>query len=127
MNIDQSIFAELSTILSGKVYPIFAQEGTLPPYITYKVNPNERVRTLEGQGNLVDSDCQIDIFHTRLSDLKTLTKSVISEIKSWNFTTLASTGTYIQRCDITEQVDTYDSETKEYQCTLDLTISYKEE
>jgi hypothetical protein len=127
MDIEQAIFTELSSVLNGKIYPIQAQQDISSPYITYRLTSHERNRIMTGHDNLVDAEYSIDIFYDNYSSLKTLTASVVNEIKTWRFTTLGTTGPHCQRCDITEEVYTHDFDTNLYQCTLDILITYREE
>ena len=126
MDINEAIRTELHAILTSKVFPILAPDTVIAPYITYQPINTDRIRTLMQFDSLVDAPYQIDIFHTTFANLIALKTQIIAEIKTWMLSTLATTGPYCQAIDITEEIETYDPETKLYQCTIDFTISFKE-
>ena len=129
MYIQEAIRAVLSAIsgLSGKVFPLEAQQGTPAPYVTYSVSGGERSRTLIEHDGLVTAQYQIDAYHTSYTNILALRRLILTEIKTWERTNLGSTGPYIQACTITDEpVETYDDETKLYQTTIDIEISYQE-
>jgi hypothetical protein len=126
MNIEQAIYTELSAVtgLSGKVFPMIAQQDINAPYLTYELNGLARVRTLISNDGLIESPYQLDIFHTSYSSLKALIDLVVAEIKTWERTNLGSTGPYIQVCSFGDQVETYDPDNLLYQGTIDINIAY---
>jgi hypothetical protein len=128
MTFEESLVVKLSFIkeISAKVFPLDAQEGTKAPYITYQLNNNDRTMVHSGFDGLIKGEYQIDIFHNSYKNLKTLTGLVLTEIKTWLFTTMAITGPYISDLKIINQVETYDPETKLYQSTIDIEVYYKE-
>ena len=128
LDIEESMVIELQSIsgLSSKIFPIMAQRDTSIPYLTYNLNENERTRTILTHDGLIDARYQFDIFHNSYSSLKALSDLVIAKLKTFALKKLASTGVYCQKCDILDEVRTYDEETLLYQCTIDILISYKE-
>ena len=129
MTIEEGLVAELSAItgLSGKVFPITAQQDTSTPYLTYSKNDTERLRTLLSHDGYVEIQFQLDIFHTGYSSLLALKRLVIAEIKTWERTNVGgATGPHIQACTIDEEIETHDDETNLYQGTIDFKICYNE-
>jgi hypothetical protein len=128
MTIEEGLVIELSVItgLSGKVFPITAQQDTATPYLTYSKNDTERLRTLLSHDGYVEVQFQFDIFHTGYSSLLSLKRLVIAEIKTWERTNIGVTGPYIQACTLDEEIETYDDETKLFQGTIDFKICYNE-
>jgi hypothetical protein len=129
MYIQEAICSELSAVtgLTNKVFPIEAQQGLTTPYCIYKVIDGERMRTLSAHDGLIRSVYQLDLFHTSYTSLLSLRRLVMTELRTWEQTNLASTGPYIQECSvIDEPVETFDDDTQLYQSTIEFTISYTE-
>jgi hypothetical protein len=128
MAIETAIVTELSAVtgLSGKVFPIVAQQNTVVPYVTYKLVDSERKRILTSPSGLVEAPYQIDVFHSSYSALKLLTDAIIAELKTWEQTNLGITGEYVQAIEISEGIETFDDETNLYQGTIDIHLSYNE-
>jgi hypothetical protein len=127
--IQEAITAELSAVtgLSGKVYPIEAQQGTSAPYLVYSVSGGERSRTLIQHDGLVMANYQIDLFHTSYTNILSLRRLVLTEMQAWERTNLGGTGPYIQACTILDEpIETFDNETELYQSTIDIQICYTE-
>jgi hypothetical protein len=128
LKIEEAIYTELNAVtgLSGKVFPIVAQQNTITPYLTYAMTSTERNRTLSTPAGLVEAPYQIDIFHTKYSSLKVLIDLIIEEMKTWEQTNLGVTGPYIQCCTIGESLETFDDETNLYQGTIEIHLAYNE-
>lgn len=127
MDIKEAITVEFEKILPDKVFPIVAPEGTKTPYMTYELNNADRSFTLNGHGDLISSNYQLDIFDVDFENLMINKKAFINALKGWTQSTLGLTGPYCDSCEITDEVESFDDRTLEYQCTIDFTISYKEE
>lgn len=128
MTIEQAIHTRLSAVsgLSGKVWAINALQDTAAPYATYNVNNTDRSRSLTAHVGLVSAQYQVDVFHTTYANIMALKRLIIAELKTWERTNLATTGPYIQRCTIIDEVESHDEETKLYQGTIDFDICYNE-
>ena len=126
MRIEEALFTEFSGILNLRFFPLTAQQGTAFPYGVYTLTGADRTMKLTGFEGVVTATYQIDVFHGTYANLKTLKDLIVAKIKTFNFRNLGGSGPYCQSVEITEDVETYDPQTKEYQCTLDIQITFKE-
>lgn len=129
MDLDKGLKTELSAVsgLSGKVFPLTAQEGTAVPYATYSLVGTDRVKDLtNGHDGLVEGRYEIELFHTRHSDLKVLMNAVIAKLKSLSQTNIGTTGPYIQQLDIENELETYENEALKYRGIIEFNIYYNE-
>jgi hypothetical protein len=127
MDLEQAFVVELAALtgLSGKVFPIYAQEGTAAPYCTYEQDDEENTEKLDGHDTLITARYQINCYQSTYSGLVTLYNSILAEIKTWQQTTLGASGPFIQSCTIQNALKTYDHEVKLYQGSIDIEITYK--
>lgn len=128
MDFEQALTAELSTIagLSGKISPSIAEQDPLAPYLVYSLGKNKETQTLTRYTGLVESDYQIDLFHSSYAGLKALKKLVIQTIKSFNQRVVGTTGPYIQDVTIINDFETYEYSVKLHKGVIEFNVSYNE-
>lgn len=128
MDLEQGLIAELSAItgLTNKVFPIMAAQGTLAPYLTYSLGSNNRENTLMGYDGLVQSQYQLDLYHSTYANLKALKKLVIANLKTYNQRNIGGTGPYIHQIDILNDFETYEDAVKLYKGVIEFNINYNE-
>lgn len=128
MDLEQGLTAELSAIagLSNKVFPIMADQETPAPYITYALGSNDRENTLLGYDGLVQSQYQLDLYHSTYANLKALKKLVIANIKTYNQRNIGGIGPYIQQIEIITDFETYEEAVKLFKGVIEFNIDYNE-
>lgn len=129
MDLGESLKIEFESIagLNGKIYPLMAPQKTPAPYLTFEHGRSERNEELLGPANLLESQYQIEIYHSSYSNLMTLKKLVISKINSFNLRNLASTGPYCQQISIENDFEAYENAVFLYKGIIEFNINYEEE
>lgn len=128
MDLEQGLTVELSAIaeLTNKVFPIMADQGTPAPYLTYTLGSNDRENTLNGHDGLVQSQYQLDLYHSTYANLKALKKLVIANLKTYNQRNIGGTGPYIQQVEIITDLGTYEEAVKLFKGIIEFNIDYNE-
>ncbi len=128
MDFEQGLTAELSAIagLASKVFPIMAAQGTVAPYLVYSLGNNEREQHLGGHDGLVQSQYQLDLYHSTYSALKALKKLVIANIKTYGLRNIGGTGPYMQQVEIINEFETYDGTVSLYKGIIEFNVYYDE-
>lgn len=108
MDFEQGLTVELSAIagLTGKVFPLVAEQGTQTPYLVYLLGGNDRVKTLSGHDGLVESQYQLDLYHSTYANLKALKRLVIANLKTYILCNIGGTGPLIQQVEIITDFET---------------------
>lgn len=127
MSIESALTTELQAItgLSKKVFPLVAPEGMTTPYCVYEMNDTTRIMSLRQFDGLAEIEFSIAVYHDTYKQSKELMDLVVAKIKSFLFATLGSSY-YCQNCKIDNEIETYDYETKKYQCQIDIQITIRE-
>ena len=112
--------------LSGKVFPVKAQEGTEAPYLTYQLQDNERHRVQNGFDGLVDIEFEIDIFHSTYASLVALKNLVIAKVKTFQNSSIGTEGLYCQSVIIDDEFEEWDEDTNLYHGQITIILSYNE-
>jgi len=128
VDLEQGLTTELSAIagLTGKVFPIMATQGTAAPYLTYILTSNDRTKTLSGHDGLVESQYQLDLYHSAYGDLKALKKLVIANIKTYDLRNIGGTGPYIQQVEIITDFEAYEDSLELFKGIIEININYNE-
>lgn len=128
MAIRKALKYEFNTIstLSSKVFPIQAQEGQEVPYLTYQLQDNDRVMVQNGFDGLTTVQFEIDMFQKTYSDLIALKLLVIAKVKSFLFRNIGEESLYCQSCEIDDEYEDFDDDTKLYHGQFTMNISYRE-
>jgi hypothetical protein len=128
LNLEQSLEIELSSIagLNDKVYPLTSPQGAVVPYLIYTLSSTSRDKELTGNNGLVEAQYEFNIYHTVYASLKSIIALMIAKIKTFNQSTLATTGVYIQEVDIINEFETYENEAKLYKGIIEVNFYYQE-
>lgn len=128
MDLEQGLKIELSSIagLTTKIFPVAAPQGTTAPYLTYKLDGAERLKDLSGHNGSVEGRFQLDVYHAKYSNLKTLMKSIIAKLKSVEQSNIGGAGPYIQEITIENEFETFDSNVSLYRGIIELNIYFGE-
>lgn len=128
MDLEQGLTAELSSIagLTDKVFPVTAPQGTLAPYLTYALGGNDRAKTLSGHDGLVESQYQLDLYHTSYASMKALKKLVIANLKTYDLRNIGGSGPLVQQAEIITDFETYENEVELHKGIIELNIHYTE-
>lgn len=84
MTAGEQIFALLSDLVGGRVYPLFVPEtaDTADSHIVYQIIHTEPDNTLDGVTGHEWVRAQIDIYHDNYDDMLTLAARVIGRLDS---------------------------------------------
>jgi len=128
MDFEEGLTAELSAVagLAGRVFPITAQQGVQVPYLTYNLGGNERLQYLGGHDGLVQSQYQLDLYHSSYANLKAIKKAVIASIKSYVQRNIGGSGPYIQQVEILNEFETYEESVKLFRGIIEFAVHYDE-
>ena len=128
MDLEQGLTAELAALsgLANKVFPVMAAQGTKAPYLTYTLGGNDRTRTLAGHDGLVQSQYQLDLYHSTYANLKALKKLVIANLKTYEQRAIGGAGPHIQQIEIINDFETYEDAVKLYRGFIEFNVNYTE-
>lgn len=128
MDLEQGLEAELSSLtgLGGKVFPVMAPQGTKAPYLAYSLGSNNRTKTLAGHDGLVQSQYQLDLYHTAYAGLKALKKLVIANLKTYDLRNIGGSGPLIQQVEIINDFEIYEDAVKLYKGIIEFNAYYTE-
>lgn len=127
MYFEESLRIELMAIegLENKVYPLTASEGTNPPYVVYTSSEGVFEKTLDG-GYITGTkeiECEIHILTGSYSNLKTLSREVITKITSFQGRVIGGLdGVRIVDVEYDNPHEEYIEDLQEYLCVLTLTV-----
>lgn len=126
MTFEEALRAELSSIsgLSNKVFPLHAKEGITTPYIIYVSSEGIPDKTFEGYLDSKEVECEINIIHNSYSSMKSLTKSVLDKIRSFQGRYIGGYGPLIQNVSYEKPVELYENEVSLYRCLIDIKVRY---
>ena len=82
MTIETTIYTALSSLASGKVYPLVAPEKVSAPYIVYSRISSTPENTLDGGATIDLVRIQVDTYANTYSAVKSLAESVRSAMES---------------------------------------------
>lgn len=128
MDFEEGLTDELSAItgLTDKVFPVVAAQNTQAPYLTYSLGNNDRAQNLSGHDGLIQSQYQLDLYHSTYANLKALKKLVIANIKSYNLRNIGGSGPFIQQVEIINDFETYEDGVKLYKGIIEFNVYYDE-
>lgn len=129
MNIEEALTYELQEIsgLSMKVFPLIAPEGIITPYCIYEMFNTDRIMSLNQFEDLIDIEFQIVIYHDTYKQAKELMDLIILKIKSFLLRNLANSNIYCQNVQIDNEFENFDFESRKYESSIDIQISYRED
>jgi hypothetical protein len=81
MTIETTIYTALSSLASGKVYPLVAPEKVAAPFIVYSRIASTPENTLEGGATIDQVRIQVDTYANTYSAVKSLAESVRSAME----------------------------------------------
>jgi len=110
MNFEQALATELETItgLSAKVFPLFAPDAAVTPFVVYRKANIRFPKVLDGFGDRIEGNYDILVLASNYPDLQTNSDLVIAKLKSMLFRTIGTAGPTIYDITITQNADTYD-------------------
>lgn len=111
MAIEGDIQTLLSTLVSGRCYPMNAPDKVVCPYITYQVISNVPVVDLGGRNGLENRRVQVDVFDRSYGGVKTLELAVKSAMDTATFKNVPLLFSEL-----------YEQDTKIYRVTMDYSI-----
>ena len=124
MNIEQAVITELKALVTNKAYPVEAPQNTSAPYITVAMTNREEENCLDGYSGLVKKYFDIEAYAGTYADMKTLQDAIITEAKTWQLSTIASTGPYVQQVEIDNTNEFYQTDVNMHWCLVEIIIHY---
>lgn len=112
MDFEQALRAELITLtnLSGKLYPLFAPEGTIPPFVVYQKIRTDYVKTLDGTQTYRDGWYEFDLLATTYADLQLKYVALIDKLKTFVGRNIGTGGPFIQNVTVENVVELYENQ-----------------
>lgn len=112
MDFEQALRAELVPLsnLANKVFPLFAPEGTTPPFIVYQKIRTDYVKTLDGTQTKRDGWYEFDILAPTYSELQTQYTQLVTKLKTFTGRTIGTNGPFIENVTIENAVELYENQ-----------------
>lgn len=95
MSFEKALREELEKLIPN-VFPLYAPEGTAPPYCVYVSSYGEKDLALEGYLNTREVDVTIHIVGSTYSDMKTYTNIVLDKLITFQGMTMGTDRIAIQ-------------------------------
>lgn len=126
MNFEEALVAELGSIigLENKVFPIMATEGDKPPFVIYVSSEGSEDKTLDGYLNSKEIECEIHVIQTSYSKMKTLTKEVISKLKTFYGRNIGESGPFIKNLSYEKPTEVHEREVGFYRSSFDIKVRF---
>lgn len=124
MNFEEALVLELSSIPSfeNKIFPLFAKEGTEPPFIVYISSEGERTQDLNGYANTKELTCEILIIAKSYIEMKENTKLVIDKLLSFFGRSIGIDGPIIKAISYEQPDELHEKEYEHYRCSFDIRV-----
>jgi hypothetical protein len=112
LNFEEALTYELSSIagLQGRVFPLGAKEGTLPPFVIYISSEGEETKVLNGYTNHKEITCEIHIIGRSYAEMKSFTKLVLAKLKTFYGRSIGVDGVYIKNFSYDEPREEHEDE-----------------
>lgn len=125
MDFETALRTQLSSItgLANKVFPSYATEGALAPYIVYHKYNRELLKTLDNTIAMTESTYAIIIFSESYSEIQTLYKSVRDMVNGFQSTIV---GTLVEGIFIKDVDEGYDYDAKVHRMDIMVRTYFKE-
>lgn len=102
--------ATLTTLVSGRIYPLTAPQNVVKPYITYQVINGNNNQCFSGGIYQKDIRFQIDCWSTSYSNVKAISESVVNSLIGFKSSNNINV------------MDSYESETLLYRQIIDFNL-----
>jgi hypothetical protein len=126
MNFEEALVSELSALteLQNKVFPISASEGTKPPFIIYVSSEGIQDKTLDGYLTSKELDCEIHVIHRNYSNMKSLTKEVLSKLQTFYGRAIGIDGPFIKSLSYEKPTEVHEKEVGFYRSSFDINVRF---
>lgn len=121
-----STYSGLSTLISKKIYPIIAPEGTAVPYVTYTRISGQRFHAFRSDSGMTNPTFQFSCFGTSYSNAKAVAAQLRAALQNYSGTMGGVGGVSVQSVLLIDENDLYDDEAKVYYTTIDFQIFFNE-
>lgn len=124
LNFEEALVMELASIPSfaNKVFPLFAVEGTEPPFIVYISSEGEQTQDLNGFAQTKELRCEINVIAESYTGMKENAKLVIDKITSFFGRSIGMAGPFIKSISYEQPNELHDKEYGYYQCSFDIRV-----
>lgn len=129
MDFEAALTYELNTIplITDKIFPLQATEGTKAPYVTYLKGSIKPLRTLTKMLPTQSGSYEINVLSGTYGGLQKIYKAIISKFKDMQGRIIGQEGPYMQEIAILDVVEMYEKEIGLYRMYIEFKITYKEE
>lgn len=127
MDFEQALSNELNQIsgLSGKVFPLVAQEGTEPPFVIYVSSDGTEEQALDGSYlGLISLMTEIHIVAQTYDDLKTHSRAILAKLQTFFGRVIGDGGPLIKSLTYTEPRESYNSEFGYSSTTFNINVRF---
>lgn len=122
MDFEQALRAELATLtgMVNKVFPLYATEGTKPPFIVYQKYRTDFVKTMDGTQLLRDGFYEFDILAPTYANLQQIYTSLVTLLQSFVGRNIGTNGPFIQNMRIEDAVELYERDLDWHRMNVDV-------
>lgn len=122
VDFEQALRAELVTLsnLSSKVFPLFAPEGTTPPFVVYQKIRTDYVKTLDGTQEKRDGFYEFDILAPTYAVLQSQYVALVDKFKTFIGRNIGTNGPFIQNVTIENAVELYENQVDWHRMNLEV-------
>ena len=113
MTLETDLYSRLSTavtLVSGRIYPLVAPQGTTTPYITYAKISAGKYYTHGGAAGLSRDRLQISVYSTGYVTAKAIVTQVVTAMEDWGD---------IQAAFKEHEIDMFETETSLFHVPVD--------
>lgn len=124
LNFEEALVYELGTIedLFQMIFPLYAPEGIVPPFVVYTSSEGEQTATLEGYMELTEIICEIHVVSFSYVEMKILTKQVIDKIQTFFNRSIGVAGPVIKSVSYEQPIEEHQKEYNYYHSAFELTV-----
>lgn len=125
MNLEESLYAELKSIVGITVWPMNAPEGTVAPYVTYETSDLSEDKALDGYLSHGNANCSVDVFGATFPLMKSTAALVKAKIKSFEGRVIGTQGPSIQELTFSESnPEMYEPEINLYRKSINFKVYF---
>lgn len=124
LNFEEALVYELGTIspLYERVFPLYAPEGIVPPFVVYVSSEGEQTATLEGYIDLTEIICEIHVVSFTYAEMKELVKQTIDKIQSFFNRSIGIDGVFIKSVFYEQPIEEHQKEYGYYHSAFTVTV-----
>lgn len=109
-SVQEALVAQLSAVVSGRIYPLVAPDGAAMPYVVYQRVASTVDNVLAGNGNppIENTRLQIDVWAASYASAQATAEAIKDALLAWGTQNV-----------LIQELDQYEPTTKKYRVILD--------